>query len=71
MSSTKTKGVPEVVTSKEAAEILGRTGKTLMRWRKEGYGPKPVEKLGVYWLYDKRDVLEWATKLRPLKKRVQ
>lgn len=35
--------LPQLVTPKQAAEILGRSVNTLKRWRYEGVGPEWVE----------------------------
>ena len=35
--------VPELVATKRAAEILGRSPATLKRWRYEGIGPEYVQ----------------------------
>ena len=38
--------MPELVDTREAAKILGRSPATLKRWRYEGIGPKYVEMEG-------------------------
>jgi hypothetical protein len=38
--------LPELVDTREAAKILGRSPATLKRWRHEGIGPKFVEMEG-------------------------
>lgn len=38
--------VPEVVDTRRAAEILGRSPATLKRWRAEGIGPDYIEIAG-------------------------
>lgn len=35
--------LPQLVTPKQAAEILGRSVNTLKRWRYEGVGPEWIE----------------------------
>jgi len=41
--SPKTVSLPQLVTPKQAAEILGRSVNTLKRWRYEGVGPEWIE----------------------------
>lgn len=36
-------GVPHLVNTRQAAEILGRSEATLKRWRHEGVGPNWIE----------------------------
>jgi len=38
--------IPELVDTRKAAEILGRSANTLKRWRAEGVGPDYVEIAG-------------------------
>jgi predicted site-specific integrase-resolvase len=37
--SNKTQDIPELVNTRDAAKILGRSAATLKRWRYEGVGP--------------------------------
>ncbi len=46
MSSTRQDRIPELVNTRKAAEILGRSPATLKRWRYEGIGPDYVEMEG-------------------------
>jgi hypothetical protein len=41
--SSKNISLPQLVTPKQAAEILGRSVNTLKRWRYEGIGPEWIE----------------------------
>ena len=45
-SAVKQFPIPELVNSRRAAEILGRSANTLKRWRAEGVGPDYVEIAG-------------------------
>ena len=40
---TKQLSIPELVDTRKAAEILGRSAATLKRWRCEGTGPSYIE----------------------------
>ena len=51
-----------IIPSREAAAICGVTTHTLIMWRAEGYGPKPLQKLGQTFIYDKAEVEEFARK---------
>jgi len=42
-TSTKRPAMPQLVNTREAAEILGRSAATLKRWRYEGIGPNWIE----------------------------
>jgi hypothetical protein len=46
VSSTRQDRIPELVNTRKAAEILGRSPATLKRWRYEGIGPDYVEMEG-------------------------
>ncbi len=46
MNSNHQTRIPQLVSPKEAAEILGRSPATLKRWRYEGTGPEYVEMEG-------------------------
>jgi hypothetical protein len=41
-ATTKEESIPELVDSRKAAKILGRSPNTLKRWRYEGVGPDYV-----------------------------
>jgi hypothetical protein len=43
VQATATNSLPQLVDTREAARILGRSAATLKRWRHEGIGPKYVE----------------------------
>ena len=43
MSSDRQERIPQLVNTRKAAEILGRSPATLKRWRYEGIGPEYVE----------------------------
>lgn len=40
---TKQDAIPQLVDTRKAAEILGRSPATLKRWRHEGIGPNWIE----------------------------
>ena len=42
-SHSSNQQIPELVNTKRAAEILGRSAATLKRWRYEGVGPPGIE----------------------------
>jgi phage terminase Nu1 subunit (DNA packaging protein) len=44
--SREDQNIPQLINTKEAAEILGRSPATLKRWRYEGIGPDYVEMEG-------------------------
>ena len=46
MSVNPQERVPQLVNTRKAAEILGRSPATLKRWRYEGTGPRYVEMEG-------------------------
>ena len=46
MSQNSQERVPQLVNTRRAAEILGRSPATLKRWRYEGVGPAYVEMEG-------------------------
>jgi len=50
--------MPKLISTKEAAEMLGTTEGTLKSWRSRGSGPKWV-KLGAAVRYDVGDLLEF------------
>ncbi|WP_274427294.1 helix-turn-helix transcriptional regulator [Chelativorans sp. YIM 93263] len=52
------------LTTKQAAEFLGKSDKTLHNWRAQGIGPKfvKVERRTVH--YNVADMLNWLVKLR-------
>ena len=45
-TTTKKPAVPQLVNTRTAAEILGRSVATLKRWRCEGIGPNWIEMEG-------------------------
>jgi hypothetical protein len=45
-NAVRKSAVPEVVDTRRAAEILGRSPATLKRWRAEGIGPDYIEIAG-------------------------
>lgn len=49
---------PKLMTSKETADSLRVTVRTLMKWKKLGKGP-PCHKLGNRLRYDAADVAAW------------
>ena len=58
MSRSKDDLFPELVNTKEAAKLLGRSPTTLKRWRYEGVGPTWIEISGRV-SYDKKSLLEF------------
>ena len=46
VSSNRQDRIPQLVNTRKAAEILGRSRATLKRWRYEGIGPDYVEMEG-------------------------
>lgn len=58
MSRSTPDYVPELVTTKEAAKILGRSPSSLKRWRYESTGPQYVVIQGRV-SYDKQVLLEY------------
>ena len=60
-SSIKQFPVPELVDTRKAAEILGRSAATLKRWRCEGIGPDYIEIEGRV-RYDVAVLLEFIRK---------
>ena len=54
-------GVPQLVNTRKAAEILGRSAATLKRWRHEGVGPNWIEIEGRV-SYDVAVLLEFIRK---------
>jgi len=46
VSSNRQDRIPQLVNTRKAAEILGRSPATLKRWRYEGIGPDYVEMEG-------------------------
>jgi hypothetical protein len=53
--------MPQLVNTRKAAEILGRSAATLKRWRYEGVGPNWIEMEGRV-SYDVAVLLEFITK---------
>ena len=53
--------MPQLVNTRKAAEILGRSAATLKRWRAEGVGPNWVELHGRV-SYDVSVLLEYIRK---------
>jgi len=60
-AATKELSIPQLVNTRGAAEILGRSAATLKRWRYEGIGPKWVEIEGRV-SYDVAVLVEYITK---------
>ncbi len=58
MSRSTQNFVPDLVTTKEAAKILGRSPATLKRWRYEGTGPDFILIQGRV-SYDKQVLLDY------------
>lgn len=48
---------PEVMTPSEAAEFIGVTTETLLRWRKDGWGPKYTQPTSRMVRYLKNDLM--------------
>ena len=57
MDTTRSVGVPELLTTNEAAKMLRHTPQTLRRWRWAGTGPRFLK--GNPCLYDMRDLEAW------------
>jgi hypothetical protein len=57
----KKPAMPQLVNTRKAAEILGRSAATLKRWRAEGVGPNWVELHGRV-SYDVSVLLEYIRK---------
>ena len=47
------------LTQAEAAALLGVCERTLLNWRKSGFGPQPVRD-GGRWLYDRAAIQAFA-----------
>jgi hypothetical protein len=60
-AATKEESIPELVDTRKAAEILGRSKNTLKRWRYEGVGPDYVV-IRKRVLYDIGVLLEFIRK---------
>lgn len=58
MSRSTQDSVPELVTTKEAAKILGRSPATMKRWRYLGIGPAWIEISGRV-SYERKTLLEF------------
>lgn len=58
---TKKPAVPQLVNTRKAAEILGRSVATLKRWRADGLGPNWVELQGRV-SYDVNVLLDYIQK---------
>ena len=59
--ATKKPPMPQLVNSRKAAEILGRSAATLKRWRADGVGPNWIEIEGRV-SYDVAVLLEFIQK---------
>jgi predicted site-specific integrase-resolvase len=59
----------DMISAREAARILGRSPRTLIRWREEGYGPKVVGQIGKSYLYNRKDVEAFAEKRKEVEYR--
>jgi len=46
----------ELITTPEAAEMLGVKAQTLRKWRMYGKGPCPAKRTKLGWMYHKADV---------------
>jgi hypothetical protein len=57
----KKPAMPQLVNTRKAAEILGRSAATLKRWRAEGVGPNWIELEGRV-SYDVNVLLEYMQK---------
>jgi len=57
----KKPAIPQLVNTRKAAEILGRSAATLKRWRAEGVGPNWIELHGRV-SYDVNVLLEYIQK---------
>jgi len=57
----KKPAMPQLVNTRKAAEILGRSAATLKRWRAEGVGPNWIELQGRV-SYDVNVLLEYIQK---------
>ena len=57
----KKPAMPQLVNTRKAAEILGRSAATLKRWRAEGVGPNWIELHGRV-SYDVNVLLEYIQK---------
>jgi hypothetical protein len=57
----KKPALPQLVNTRKAAEILGRSAATLKRWRAEGVGPNWIELHGQV-SYDVNVLLEYIQK---------
>ena len=51
-----------MITTQEAAAIYGVGDHTVLKWQREGYGPRPVRHVGNALLWDKAEIEEWARK---------
>lgn len=49
--------IPDLLTSAEAATIIGVSNETMFRWRKDGMGPKYVQPTPRVVRYRREDVL--------------
>jgi len=60
-AAMKKPAVPQLVNTRKAAEILGRSAATLKRWRSEGTGPNWIELQGRV-SYDVNVLLDYIQK---------
>lgn len=51
---------------KNAAKILGRSPKTLAKWKCENIGPRPIH-VGMLVFYDLEEVMQMARGKKPIK----
>ena len=49
-----------MIPTTKAAAILGVSTYTLHNWRKDGFGPQPIEQFGRAFAYDEQEVIEFA-----------
>lgn len=50
----------EMISSTQAAEILGVAARTLVFWRRDQYGPQPISRIGRNFAYDREEVEKFA-----------
>lgn len=58
----RTNIIPDLMSSKEAAEFLGVRNETMFRWRKDGDGPRYMQPTPRVIRYRKEDLLAFLDK---------
>lgn len=56
----------DMLTTPQAAKLIGRSAVSLRRWRMEGRGPEYVKVNASVVLYDRKDVEAWCREHLPV-----